>query len=202
MSSMPILIDAAGLRVLVVGGGTVATRKARQFASSGALVRVVAPELGAEMEQVVVEHGLLVSRRPYAGGDIADAQLVIAATNDRSVNDTIAREANAEHRLVNVTDLSDGGTFAVMAAHRRGGLTVGVSAGGVPAAAVRIRDAIGERFDARYADALNALTALRRELIAGGNASEWRRRSAELVDDEFCDTVEQGALGQRIAKWP
>jgi len=201
VSGLPILVECEGLRVLVVGGGDVATRKAKQLATAGAIVRIIAPELTTDLERLVVERALEVERRPYASGDISDAQLVIAATNDRLVNSAVAREADAENRLLNAADLSDDGNFAMMATHRRGALTIGVSAGGVPAAATRIRDAIGGRFDARYGDALSDLAALRRRLINAGEARMWRERAGELIDEEFCDAVEHGSLAERIAAW-
>ncbi|MEO5815738.1 MAG: NAD(P)-dependent oxidoreductase [Gemmatimonadaceae bacterium] len=201
MSGVPILVEAEGLRVLVVGGGEVATRKAKQFAYAGARVRIIAPELIADLEELIVEKALEVERRPYESGDIADAQVVVAATNDRLVNASIARDADVDSRLLNAADHSEDGNFAMMAAHRRGALTVGVSAGGVPAAAQRIRDAIGERFDARYGDALGDLAALRRRLINAGEGHAWRERAGELIDHGFCDAVEQGALAERIASW-
>lgn len=202
MSGLPILVEASALRVLVIGGGTVGARKARQFATAGADVRVIAPTFCEDFEHLIAERGLVAERRPFESGDVGDAHLVFAATNDRLVNGEIAREAAAAHRLLNAADQSDEGNFAVMAAHHRGPLTIGVSAGGVPAAALRIRDAIAARFDARYGDALNELKALRKRLIASGDAHRWRERSPELIDEAFCDSVEGGALSERIAQWP
>jgi len=202
VSGVPILVEASGLRVLVVGGGAVATRKAKQFAQAGAVVRIVAPKLDEELEHLVVERGLAVERRPYESADIGDAQLIVAATDDRTVNADVARDADAGSRLLNAADHSDDGNFAMMATHRRGPLTIGVSAGGVPAAAVRIRDALAERFDARYGDALSDLSALRKRMIASGEAHRWREKSPELIDAEFCDAVERGQLSERLAEWP
>lgn len=202
MSGVPILVEASGLRVLVVGGGAVATRKAKQFAQAGAVVRIVAPKLDEDLEHLVVERGLAVERRPYESADIGDAQLIVAATDDRTVNADVARDADAGSRLLNAADHSDDGNFAMMATHRRGPLTIGVSAGGVPAAAVRIRDALAERFDARYGDALSDLSALRKRMIASGEAHRWREKSPELIDAEFCDAVERGQLSERLAEWP
>ena len=202
MSGVPILVEASALRVLIVGGGAVGARKARQFSLAGAEVRVIAPAFCEDMEQLISERGLVAERRAYESGDVGDAHLVFAATNDRLVNADVAREAEAGHRLLNAADQSEEGNFAVMAAHHRGPLTVGVSAGGVPAAAQRIRDAIAARFDARYGDALTDLKALRKRLIASGAAHLWRERSPELINEEFCDAVERGALSERIAEWP
>ena len=202
MSTLPILLDGAGLRVLVVGGGNVAMRKAKQFAQAGAIVRVVSPALEPGLEQLALEFAMEVERRPYESRDIGDAQLIISATNDREANAQVARDAEAAHRLLNAADHSNDGNFAMMATHHRGPLTIGVSAGGVPAAALRIRDAIAERFDARYGDALTDLGALRRRTIASGDGDLWRARSPELIDRDFCDAVERGELPQRIAEWP
>ena len=202
MSTLPILVEGVGLCVLVVGGGNVATRKARQFARAGALVRIVAPALDAALEELVLEYAMIVDRRPYEAGDIGDAQLVIAATNERTVNAAVARDALSAHRLLNAAYHSTDGNFAMMATHQRGPLTIGVSAGGVPAAAVRIRDAIARRFDSRYGDVLADLGALRKRTIASGDSDRWRARSPELIDEDFCDAVERGELSQRIAEWP
>jgi siroheme synthase-like protein len=202
VSGLPILVEGEGLRVLIVGGGSVATRKAKQFTQAGAIVHIVAPHISEELEELVRARALPVERRDYEPDDIADAQLVVAATNDRAVNAQVARDCAAQHRLLNAADFSTDGNFAMMAAHRRGPLTIAVSAGGVPAAATRIRDALAERFDARYGDALAELTALRKRMVAAGQSEEWRARSAQLIDESFCDGVESGALGQRIAQWP
>ena len=53
MSGLPILLEGTGLRVLVVGGGTVASRKAAVLLEAGARVRVVAPALSLPMRVIV-----------------------------------------------------------------------------------------------------------------------------------------------------
>ena len=201
MSGVPILVEAASTRVLVVGGGAVAVRKARLFAEAGAVVRVVARDPTDEMRALALEHHIPLGLRDYDRAAIGDAELVIAATNNRMVNAAIARDARAAHRLVNVVDAPDEGSFATMAMHRQGLLAIGVSAGGVPTAASRIRDAIAQRFDERYAVAIDELRARRSRLLAGDNGAEWRRLNDELLNENFCEAVEQGTLAQRTASW-
>ena len=141
MSGVPILVEAVGLRVLVVGAGVVATRKLVTLAEDGRVEWL---------------------RRTYVPADLDDAQLVIVATDDRAVNAMAAADALAMYRMVNVADAPADGSFTMMATHRSGDLVVGVSAGGVPGAAARIRDVIAGRFDERYARAVAALVATRR----------------------------------------
>ena len=201
MSGIPVLLEGSALTVLIVGGGPVAVRKASAFAAAGASVRIVSRDPSPAMRELASVHALALHDRSYEAGDVGDAVLVIAATDDRSVNAAIAADARASSRLVNVADAPDDGSFATMATHRAGTLVVGVSAGGVPGAAARIRDAVADRFDGRYADALRQLSALRRAMIERGASAEWRAFASEMLDESFCDAVETGALEARMAAW-
>jgi siroheme synthase-like protein len=201
VSGVPILVEGASLTVLVVGGGPVAARKAEAFAAAGASVRIVAIAPSPEVRDLARASGVVLAERAYEPGDIGDAALVVAATSDRATNAAIAADAREATRLVNVVDAPREGSFATMAVHRAGALVVGVSAAGVPGAAARVRDAIARRFDARYAGALDALATLRRALLDRGASSEWRALAAEVIDDDFCDTVETDRLDARVAAW-
>lgn len=208
MSAYPLMLDGAQLRALVVGAGAVAARKVGALLDAGAHVRVVAPEVGAELAAIgdgraggAGSARLVVIARAYAAGDVGDALLVVAATDRREVNARVAADARALGRLVNVVDAPDEGNCATAATHRAGDLTIAVGAGGVPAAAARVRDALAGRFDARYAEALGALAVLRRRLLDSGGAPAWRAAAADLVTDDFCAAVERGALADRVARW-
>jgi siroheme synthase-like protein len=127
--------------------------------------------------------------------------LVIAATDDPAVNATVADDARAAGRLVNVVDRPELGDFITPAVHRCGDLVVAVTAGGVPNAAARIRDSIGRTIDGRYAAAVRDLAALRRTLIAAGKRERWNEAAAALVGEDFCERVESGAFAAGIAAW-
>lgn len=203
-SSFPVLLAGERVRALVVGGGRVAARKAAALLDAGARVRVIAPGIAPALREAARDHAgrLALVERPYATGDVGDANLVIAATSSREVNAAVAREADALGRLVAVADAPEEGTWTAMAAHRAGPLTVAVSAGGVPGAAVRVRDAIAGRFDERYGDAIGRLAALRARLLAGGDGEDWRAASEELIGPRFCADVEAGELSRRLDRSP
>lgn len=201
MSGVPILVDGAGLRVLIVGGGPVAARKLAAFRDVGARVRIVSPEVTEDIRALSDAGELEWLARRYEPSDLGDAQLVVAATADRSVNVKVAADARAVYRLVNVADAPDDGTFTMMAVHRSGSLVMGVSAGGVPGAAARIRDVIARRFDGRYARALDRLAAVRRSWLARGESERWRDLAREVLNEEFCGTVEEGTLDAKVTSW-
>jgi precorrin-2 dehydrogenase/sirohydrochlorin ferrochelatase len=201
VSGLPILVEGSAVRALIVGGGVVASRKAAVLLDAGAQVRVVAPSISESMRTIVAADRVELVVRRYETGDIGDAQLVVAATDDRAVNSAVAEDARRAGRLVNVADLPADGSFATMATHRSGGLVFGVSAGGVPGAASRIRDAVAARFDSRYSRAVADLAALRRSLLDRGEGHRWRTHAAELLDERFCEHVEQGTVAERLASW-
>ena len=199
MSDFPIALHGERLTSVVVGGGSVGTRKALALVEAGAQVHVVAPEVTAELENAERARKLTIARERYGAEHLGRALLVVAATNSRDVNARIAGDAHASGKLVNITDYPDEGNFHTMALHRSGDVTIAVSSGGVPGAAARIRDAIAERFDGRYERAVSALRGLRSRLLANGD--EWREVAPKLVGDDFCQSVEDGSFADKVDSW-
>lgn len=196
-----IVVHADRVRVLVVGAGKVAERKALSFADRGASVRVIAPKAEAALRDAAAAGKLDLTLRGYQSGDVADAELVIAATNDRATNARVAADAKGAHRLCNVADLPEEGSFSSVAQRATGALLVAVGADGVPNAAARILAAVGDRLDARYGDAVGALRALRGRLLAHGGREAWERASSQLIGEDFIDRVEDGSVVRDAAGW-
>ncbi|MBX6333263.1 MAG: bifunctional precorrin-2 dehydrogenase/sirohydrochlorin ferrochelatase [Gemmatimonadaceae bacterium] len=202
MSGYPVVLDGESIDALVVGGGSVAARKVRALLDAGARVRVVAPAIGEPLRAMArADARCTLVERSYESSDLDGATFVVAATSDRALNAAIAAEARCAPRLVNVADDPDAGNCVTVAVHRAGDLVIGVSAGGVPGAAARIRDAIAARFDDRYAAALRALAALRRRLLAAGDRTAWQRAHDALVGERFCERVEAGVVADEVAAW-
>ena len=176
------------------------TRKALALAEAGASVQVISPIVSRELEEADRLRRVTIVREVYHPRHLDQATLVVAATDSREVNAQIAVDANSRGKLVNITDYPDEGNFHTMALHRSGDVTIAVSAGGVPGAAARIRDAIAERFDGRYERAVSALRGLRSRLIADGD-DRWRAAAPKLIGDDFCSSVEDGSITDKVDSW-
>ena len=200
MSDFPIALHGERLTAVVIGGGSVGTRKALALVDAGAQVRVVSPKVTSDLAEAERAHRLSIVRESYSAGQLDKAILVIAATDSREVNAQVAADAGSRGKLVNITDFPDEGNFHTMALHRSGDVTIAVSAGGVPGAAARIRDAIAERFDGRYERAVSALRGLRSRLLASGD-NQWRDAAPKLVGDDFCSSVEDGSFDDKVDSW-
>lgn len=201
MSGYAVILEGEHLPALVVGAGAVALRKIRALVDAGAAVKVVAPDVDAGIAALEAEGRLTIEHRRFTAHDLDGARLVIAATDSADVNAHVALEAKGRGILVNVADAPELGDFVTPATHRAGDVLVAVSAGGVPAMAARIRDAVGARFDGRYAEAARVLGELRASLLASDARDRWRAASAELLDAGFCERVERGRLADEVDRW-
>jgi precorrin-2 dehydrogenase/sirohydrochlorin ferrochelatase len=200
VSDFPIALHGERIIAVVIGGGMVGTRKALALLEAGAQVHVVSTKSTPELEAAERERALTITRESYSAAHLGRATLVIAATDSREVNAQIAVDAHSAGKLVNITDHPDEGNFHTMATHRSGDVVIGVSSGGVPGAAARIRDAIAERFDGRYERAVSALRVLRSRMLASGDR-EWRDAAPKLIGDDFCSSVEEGTFADRMDTW-
>jgi len=200
--SLPLMLDGGSVIALVVGGGTVATRKVGSLLGGGALVRVRAPRVNDELvRREAVDTHLLIERAPYDASAIGEATLVVAATDDHALNLRIAADARRAHRLVLVAGDPAAGTCVMPAVHRSGELLVAVTSGGVPRASARVRDDLARRLDNRYAAAIRDLMRLRQRLLQDEDRAAWRSAANALLADDFCESVESGAFSERLAEW-
>ncbi len=104
MDTLPLFHNLRGARCVLVGAGEVAARKLRLLLSAGAEVEVIAPEACTEITELAAEGKISLAPRYYQTGDIENAVLVVAATNDRAVNQLVSEQARAQQTPVNVVD--------------------------------------------------------------------------------------------------
>lgn len=94
MTSYPLSLDVTGKSAVVIGAGAVAARRARSLVEAGANVTVISPSLSEAMAELT--DSVTFVQRAYHEGDLAQAWLVHAATNDPIVNAAVAEEARSQ----------------------------------------------------------------------------------------------------------
>jgi uroporphyrin-III C-methyltransferase/precorrin-2 dehydrogenase/sirohydrochlorin ferrochelatase len=160
-SGFPLLLDLAGRRVVVVGGGDVALRRTRSLVDAGADVVVI----GSQVRPEFGELGVVREQRGFAPSDLDGVWLAMACTDDPAVNAEVA-EAAARRRVFCVrADDASGGSARTSAVARVDGLTVAVNGGDDPRRAVALRDAIAAALD------LGELPMRRGRRAAGGSVA-------------------------------
>jgi uroporphyrin-III C-methyltransferase / precorrin-2 dehydrogenase / sirohydrochlorin ferrochelatase len=83
-------------RVLVVGGGAVATRRIPALLDAGANVVLVSSTVTTSLEDLAAVGRIRWEKRHYVDGDCAGAWLVCACTDDAAVNAAVAAEAERQ----------------------------------------------------------------------------------------------------------
>ena len=83
------LVGLPSRQAIVVGGGAVAARKVEGLLEAGAQVKVISPLLTRELQLIASAGVITFLPRPYQDGDLEDAYLVIAATDDPTINQSV-----------------------------------------------------------------------------------------------------------------
>jgi len=145
-SRYPItLTHLESVLAVVVGGGVVGERKVRGLLDAHAQVWLIAPTATPALVVWAESGAIRWAQRAFLPGDLAEARIVFAATNVRSVNRAITEEARQRGLLVNVADAPGEGNFHAPAVYRTDEAIIAVSSyAGRPGIATHLRDRIGE----------------------------------------------------------
>lgn len=172
MPPLPVMLNLSGKRCVIVGGGPVAVRRAKALLEAGAAVTVIAPNT----EPALTAPPLDIHHRPYRTGDLADAFIVVIATDDPQVNQAVARDAQNTGVLVNRADDPDAGDFTVPAHAHHGPITLAVHTGGASASAsATIRRELSDALDPDW-PTLIELAAGIRPVIQQNHTNPAKRR--------------------------
>jgi uroporphyrin-III C-methyltransferase/precorrin-2 dehydrogenase/sirohydrochlorin ferrochelatase len=132
MNFLPIFFNIRDHKTLVVGGGATAARKAALLLRAGAKVTVVAPELKSKFDNIEYHQDYFDPKY------LQDCRLVIAATNDKNVNEQVSKLAQQQNIPVNVVDQPDLCSFIMPAIIDRSPIQIAVSTGGASPVLARL----------------------------------------------------------------
>jgi uroporphyrin-III C-methyltransferase/precorrin-2 dehydrogenase/sirohydrochlorin ferrochelatase len=135
---LPLFVNLAGRRVVLVGGGPVAAAKLTQLLAARADVLVVAPEIHVDIER----SGVAIARRAFAAADLDGAWLAVAAATPE-INRAVAAAAADRRIFVNAVDDPQNATAFLSGVVRRDGVTVAISTSGdAPGLTALLREAL------------------------------------------------------------
>jgi precorrin-2 dehydrogenase/sirohydrochlorin ferrochelatase len=197
MSFYPVCLDLTGRFCVVVGGGRVAERKVKGLHSCAARVTVISPELTEKLLHQHKDGNIAWINREYHPGDLANAFLVIAATDNEETQKQAYEEAASRNLLLNVADVPQRCNFILPATVRQGDLIISIStAGKSPALARKLRMELEKRFGVEYRVLVDILGAIRPEILASGlSQSDNEKLFKQLLHDDMAGWI-------RTRDWP
>jgi precorrin-2 dehydrogenase / sirohydrochlorin ferrochelatase len=178
----PVFFLLEEKKCLVAGGGNVALRKIGDLVACGARVTVVADSPLPEIEKLAAEGTIRLVRRRFETSDTAGAAIVIAATNDDSVNAAVADDARSNGIPVNVVDDPGASDFISGAVTRRGPLVIAVSTSGCgPLIAAGVRKELDERYGEPFGEYVAFAGELRTFILSAESGAEKKAEALEWV---------------------
>ncbi len=182
MNLFPIFADLAGRAVLIVGGGSVAERKAALLLAAEASIDVVAQDLTPTLAEWAGKGRVRHLARQFSAEQLDNRWLAIAATDDPALNALVATVAKTRHIFVNVVDDAALSTFHVPAIVDRSPLVIAISSGGAAPMLARLaRERIETLFDQSWGALADLLAHTRERIRARYAQVEPRRRFYERI---------------------
>ncbi len=187
----PLFVDLRGKSVVVVGGGLVAYRKIETLVAAGANVTVIAPEIIDDISSMT---GIEIFQRDYESGDLNEAALVIAATDDEVTNTAVSQDALAMRIFCNVVDKPPLCSFIVPSIIEKGPIKIAISTGGVsPALSRKMRKDIGACIGDEYASLAMIMGKIRPLVLSREGGHENHKRVFDvLVNSQLMDAIRDG----------
>lgn len=164
VGTYPIMMNMKDKVVVVVGGGQVAYRKLIGMLQAGAHITVISPMIHMEIQKLLIANQLTWKNKLFEPADLDGSLLIIAATDDKKVNEYVALSARND-QFVNVVDNQEISNFHIPAKLQRGDLTISVATGGAsPILARVIRNELATIYDESYEDYLEFLAIARKQV--------------------------------------
>jgi len=130
MKYFPIFLDATYINAIIIGGGDVAARKIELLLKTTTRITIMSSNLSISVERLVNTHQLTWLPHNYTEGHLSKFNLVIAATDNTDVNQSIAQEAATFNLLTNVVDQPDLCTYITPAIIDRDPMLIAMSSSG------------------------------------------------------------------------
>ncbi len=185
MSFFPMFMNMQDLKVLVVGGGNIATEKLEKLVDFTREITVIASEVSAEADTLTKEYGLTLYHRAYGKGDILGFDIVIVATDTVELHKAIYEESRGSRILVNSVDNTEYCDFIFPSYVKKDDLTIAFSTGGAsPAFAKHIRRHFEKIIPDSVGGFLAKMKALRSTMPKG---PERMRYFDEMVEKYFTE---------------
>ena len=194
MKYYPVNLDLRGRRCVVIGGGQVAERKTLTLLEAGADVTVVSPSLAPKLADLAASGRIIHVASLFQEAHLADAHLVLAATNDLAANRTVAHCCRTKGILVNVAAPPEESSFIVPSVVERGDLVIAVSTSGAsPALSRTIRQELEKQYGPEYELLLTRLAGVRKRLQEEVGSETSRRQVLDaIIGSNVLDLLRKG----------
>ena len=198
MSYIPLMVDISQKQIVVIGGGKIAERRINLLKTYTKLIQIISPTLTNNLKQLVDKQEIQWRNKIFESSDVQDADLIITATNDTNVNQSIL-QAKPDKALINMAGQALAGDVLIPSILRRGKLTISVSTQGAsPKLASQILAELQQHFNSTYGDYVDFLYECRQQVKRSSPSSEEKDRFLkQILNDKYLKITKQN----EVRKW-
>lgn len=164
----PVFLKLESLETLIVGGGNVGLEKLKAVLtnSPAAKVSLVARTISDSIKALAAQYeNVKLFERNFKLWDMWNKDLLILATDNRNLHETIRKFARSRRILVNVADTPDLCDFYLGSVVTKGNLKIGVSTNGKsPTISKRIREYLEEALPEETNELLDNMNKIRDQI--------------------------------------
>ena len=169
MKYYPVNLNISGKRVLVIGGGSVASRKVERLLERGADIILAAPEISGEIKEFVRKGKIEWHERIYKTGDENGSFAVFCAVSAGKENlkmeSGLFKRCVKKNILINVADKPEFCTFTLPALVSRGEFDIAIFTSGLsPRLARKIKEDLEKIYGEEYNAYVKILGFIRKEI--------------------------------------
>jgi uroporphyrin-III C-methyltransferase / precorrin-2 dehydrogenase / sirohydrochlorin ferrochelatase len=191
MQALPIFFNIKNRPCVVIGGGDVAMRKVSMLLKASAAITLYSPEICHELQNLVDAEKIKYVAEKFNKNQLLGACMVIAATDDETVNEAVSLAAKAQNIPVNVVDAPHLCTFTMGSIIDRSPVVIAISSeGNAPVLARYIRAKIETMLPATYGRIADIAGEFRDAVKAKFTTTQSRRI--------FWEGVLQGSFVERV----
>ena len=150
---LPVFLPLLGRKLVIVGGGDLALRKLRLALKTGAEIRVVSPEIHADIEAIARSGKITWADLAFEAPDVKGASAVFAATGIEEIDSAVSRAASDAGVPVNAVDRPEISSFTMGSIVDRAPVVIGISTdGAAPVLARRVKTLVEQAIPERIGD--------------------------------------------------
>jgi precorrin-2 dehydrogenase/sirohydrochlorin ferrochelatase len=174
MKYFPLYLKMDKIKVLIVGGGKIATEKLEKILDFTTDIMIISPFICDEAKEYIEINNLPFDVRKYVKNDIKEFDIIVVAVDDLTLQKEIFEECKLYNKLCNSVDSVDYCNFIFPAYIKKGGLTVSISTSGKsPAVAKHIKKYLAKKIPDEIGEFLDSMDKLRNSLPKGKERMEY-----------------------------
>ena len=134
----PLFLNVSNIRFLVVGAGNIALAKLDTILEFSDNILVIGEKINPQIENLAKENRIKLIKDSYDKKYLSQVDIIVAATDDKKVNQEISQDAKLQNKLINAVDDPDISNFIFGANIKRGEVILSIGTSGVSPVLARV----------------------------------------------------------------